>query len=462
MKIKGKTLIIFVAVAAAAVVLVTVGVVRTRMSDSNETYRNVKVLETEGTAELTREAETMSVYEQMLIRGGDILVTGADGWVDLSLDDDKYAIVEPSSELEFELEGEKGNGAIRLHLNAGAIYNDIEDPISDGDSYEIETPDGVMAVRGTEYWIYIEILDAEGNIAKKAEDVIWRVTTIVVFEGSVNIQVKNSKEEQTVITAGKEAVIEKYYGDEKNSEEEARLRKSGGTIDAEKLPDYLLELYGGLLTGNREDSGEESDEDAGGNGDVNAEKSLKGRSVGRSIFAGTGSTTGDFSAGSNTGTNGGTGTTNTGTGSDDTGTGTTNTGTGTTNTGTESDDTGTGTNNTGTGSDDGTETAVELTQDDFKVDTSDQVYAGAEIEPSVSAGNTSMREGTDYTVTYSGNDGAGEATITVTGIGNYTGTLTYTFTITKGTVDAPSAASVTYDGTLQTADVAASALYEVT
>ena len=58
-------------------------------------------------------------------------------------------------------------------------------------------------------------------------------------------------------------------------------------------------------------------------------------------------------------------------------------------------------------------------------------YNGSEQKPAivVKNGNTTLAKGTDYTVDYSNNINAGTATITVTGLGNYSGTKTLTFTI---------------------------------
>ena len=57
------------------------------------------------------------------------------------------------------------------------------------------------------------------------------------------------------------------------------------------------------------------------------------------------------------------------------------------------------------------------------------VYTGAALEPPVTVkdGEKALVEGTDYTVTYADNTAAGTATVTITGMGNYTGTLTATF-----------------------------------
>ncbi|MCR4956652.1 MAG: leucine-rich repeat protein [Lachnospiraceae bacterium] len=63
----------------------------------------------------------------------------------------------------------------------------------------------------------------------------------------------------------------------------------------------------------------------------------------------------------------------------------------------------------------------------------DQTYTGNELTPAVTVlqGTTTLVLGKDYTVTYSNNKNIGTATVTVTGMGNYTGTLTKTFQIVK-------------------------------
>ena len=72
----------------------------------------------------------------------------------------------------------------------------------------------------------------------------------------------------------------------------------------------------------------------------------------------------------------------------------------------------------------------------------DQIYTGAAIEPSVVVkdGETTLTQDTHYTVSYSNNTNAalstaGEnaPTVTVTGLGNYSGLITKTFTINKAT-----------------------------
>ncbi len=79
-----------------------------------------------------------------------------------------------------------------------------------------------------------------------------------------------------------------------------------------------------------------------------------------------------------------------------------------------------------------------------------QVYTGSAIEPAVTVkdGETTLTLGTDYEVTYSDNTNAGTAKATITGKGNYSGTVEKTFAINKATptVTAPTANTLTYNG----------------
>ena len=89
-----------------------------------------------------------------------------------------------------------------------------------------------------------------------------------------------------------------------------------------------------------------------------------------------------------------------------------------------------------------------------------QTYTGSAITPDFTAtwipatggAGTQLVKGTDYTVAYTSNTNVGIATITITGIGNYSGTASTTFTIAKATptVTAPTAKTgLVYNGAAQ-------------
>ena len=76
-------------------------------------------------------------------------------------------------------------------------------------------------------------------------------------------------------------------------------------------------------------------------------------------------------------------------------------------------------------------TPKDLDEADLTVDTADKVYRGNEIKPVVTSDILTMD---DYDVVYTNNTNVGEATITITGKGNYGSGIVKHFNITKKTI----------------------------
>ena len=72
-----------------------------------------------------------------------------------------------------------------------------------------------------------------------------------------------------------------------------------------------------------------------------------------------------------------------------------------------------------------------------------QTYTGKARTPNpvVKVGGKTLAKGTDYTVSYKNNTNVGTATVTITGKGNYTGTKSATFKITKASSSSSSSSS---------------------
>ena len=71
----------------------------------------------------------------------------------------------------------------------------------------------------------------------------------------------------------------------------------------------------------------------------------------------------------------------------------------------------------------------------LKINIPDQEYTGKKLEPkmTVKDGKTTLKRGTDYTVSYKNNTKVGTATAIITGQGNYEGTVNKTFKIIRTT-----------------------------
>ncbi len=83
------------------------------------------------------------------------------------------------------------------------------------------------------------------------------------------------------------------------------------------------------------------------------------------------------------------------------------------------------------------------------------IYDGKAKTPTVTVkyGNTTLKEGTDYTLTYYNNKSVGTASVSISGLGRYTGSTTKHYTIVANTTPITdctftlSSSSYTYDGT---------------
>ena len=87
----------------------------------------------------------------------------------------------------------------------------------------------------------------------------------------------------------------------------------------------------------------------------------------------------------------------------------------------------------GTGKQQPVKTTKSISKVSIKLSSTSVAYNGKVQTPGVTLkdGNTTLKKGTDYTVSYSNNKKVGKATITIAGKGNYTGKVTKKFTITK-------------------------------
>lgn len=106
---------------------------------------------------------------------GAILRTGAQDSLSLGLVDNSRVLVKGDSEVKLESNAERALGktrSIQLDLRHGAVENEVEKRSSSGGRFEIRTPAGIAAVRGTSF-----------RVAASATR-----TSTEVLEGSVALQ----------------------------------------------------------------------------------------------------------------------------------------------------------------------------------------------------------------------------------------------------------------------------------
>ena len=195
-----------------------------------ESYRDIKVMSIKGTATVERASVgSLDAYEDMKLESGDRLSVDSSSSLILSMDDNKYAMLEPGSSLTLEADGTRENSRTIIHLEAGAVMNYLSEKLSEKSSYEVTVPNSTMAVRGTVFRVAI-VYDEDGD----------SYTTVQVFDGIVGCRLVfpdgTISEEEVQLAPGKEVLI---HGDTEISE---YVGDKGHDIDYTTLNRETLEF----------------------------------------------------------------------------------------------------------------------------------------------------------------------------------------------------------------------------
>ena len=208
----------------AAIIIISFGMKK------EESYRDIKVMSIKGTATVERASVgSLDAYEDMKLESGDRLSVDSSSSLILSMDDNKYAMLEPGSSLTLEADGTRENSRTGIHLEAGAVMNYLSEKLSEKSSYEVTVPNSTMAVRGTIFRVAI-VYDEDGD----------SYTTVQVFDGIVGCRLVfpdgTISEEEVQLAPGKEVLI---HGDTEISE---YVGDKGHDIDYTTLNREALEF----------------------------------------------------------------------------------------------------------------------------------------------------------------------------------------------------------------------------
>lgn len=161
----------------AGVAIVAVALVVSHFMKGQDSYRSILIYQLEGSADIEREGSgNIRAAEDLYLESGDRLTVADNSSVRLKLDDDKYVMAEENSILSIEAAGNEADSKTKIQLEQGAITNEIQNPLSTDSEYEVNSPNSVMAVRGTIFRVETEI-DEEEEVNTK----------VSVFSGKVSM-----------------------------------------------------------------------------------------------------------------------------------------------------------------------------------------------------------------------------------------------------------------------------------
>lgn len=186
------------AIAGVAVVILAV-VVILLLNRKEAVYRIIKVFELDGKSTVTRQdIGDLDAYDNMVLESGDQVYVDT-GSLTLKMDEDKYVYAEEKTRFQLEAAGTSENSKTRIRLEEGVLTNEIQNKLSDESSYEVNTPNSTMSVRGT---IYMVDVYEENGI---------RYTKVSVFEGAVATKLiyadGSVSDQEKLVEKGKEVLI---------------------------------------------------------------------------------------------------------------------------------------------------------------------------------------------------------------------------------------------------------------
>ena len=156
-------------------------------------YRSIKLDEYEGSVSLTRQEKTVEPYKGIMLIPGDLIETMQGAFATLFVDNDKHLGVKENTRLSINATGTDTNGKVAIDLEYGEALIEIENKLNAESSFEVTTPNAVLAVRGTTFNVYYS---KEENTSK-----------IDVEEGTVAVNYGTDFAEQLLLNAGDSVII---------------------------------------------------------------------------------------------------------------------------------------------------------------------------------------------------------------------------------------------------------------
>ncbi len=143
-----------------------------------ETAPSHYISDIQGEASVLRQGKHVPASGGMEILQGDVIETEKGAQVDLSLNGESGTRFLEATQCTIEKASDKD---IRLNMTAGNLIANLKKKLGPDQTFEVETPTAVLAVRGTQFWGQVQTL--EGGP---------RQSTFAVREGSLTVAAKAS------------------------------------------------------------------------------------------------------------------------------------------------------------------------------------------------------------------------------------------------------------------------------
>lgn len=196
--------LIAIAVSLATVITMFAG------CGKEEVFRIIKVNSFEGVVTVEREEKT-DVFEGMQLISDDSVEIGEASLLELLADSDKHIVAEENTAFKLRSTGTETSGNVTIDLLYGKSLFTIDNKLPDDSTFEVNTPNASLSVRGTSFWVEYIIEE--------------RKTIVEVIEGIVLVTYNGGEE---LIEKGRTIIIKEVDG-------EIQIEISAGEADIEAV-----------------------------------------------------------------------------------------------------------------------------------------------------------------------------------------------------------------------------------
>lgn len=195
---KGKVCLI------AVIILIVVGSVLAVALNKND-YRSISVEETKGEVTVVGNKSNGNAYVGQHLYSGDDVTVGGSSELTMCMDTDKYMYADENTHFMLQVSAKRKDSKIKIFMDEGSTLHKLGSKLGENDTYEVDTPNSTMSVRGTTFKV---------TVYKEANDIY---TLTEVTDGTVNVKLKKadgtySGEEKDVV-AGESVLIKSTDND---------------------------------------------------------------------------------------------------------------------------------------------------------------------------------------------------------------------------------------------------------
>lgn len=144
---KGKVTAICSGVALVAVV----AAVAVMLILNNNKYRSISVADVKGIVNVIGQKNNGQAYKGQRLFDGDDVSVMEDSELTLCLNNDKYVYADENTHFKLEASSSKQGNKLKIVLDKGSELNVLTAKLGDGDTYQVDTPNSTMSVRGTRF-----------------------------------------------------------------------------------------------------------------------------------------------------------------------------------------------------------------------------------------------------------------------------------------------------------------------